>query len=353
MTDTPTQTDGIDMGNILTRYNNPAGRQWNHLINHIYDGGLTAPRRSGQADECTLSHIEVKICDGDGPIRVTLPDPPKRNHRLRRHRLRPTSLVSTTVLSTRVGYRAIIRFHDFFTGLSSHPGTVGCVRTISWTASWLGDSANWNGDNGIIERFVEHVTLTATSIGFACALALPVGLWLGHLGRGRILTVGTATIERVVPAFAVLVLLAVGPLGFGSAATVAALILVALPPLLSTAYTGVRDVDTAVRQAAVGMGMSGGQLLRRVELPLAAPLLLTGLQIAAARVVATATVAAVIGGGGLGQLILDGLTRHDNAEAVAGTVLLVALALIVQGMLLGLGRLVRPAGHGHSRHPPL
>ncbi|WP_322754299.1 ABC transporter permease [Frankia sp. Cas3] len=226
------------------------------------------------------------------------------------------------------------------------------MSTISQTASWLGDSANWNGDNGVTRRLIEHLTVTAASVGIACALALPIGVWLGHVGRGRILAVGGSAVEQAVPAFAVLVLLAVGPLGFGNTAATVALTLIAVPPLLSTAYIGVRDVDRAVTQAAVGMGMSGGQVVRQVELPLAAPLLLVGLRTAAARVIATATVAALVGGGGLGRLVLDGLAHHDDAQAVGGTVLVVALALIVQGLLLCLGRLVTPAGCGPSRlHP--
>ncbi|WP_322760700.1 ABC transporter permease [Frankia sp. Cr2] len=226
------------------------------------------------------------------------------------------------------------------------------MSTISQTASWLGDSANWDGGNGVTRRLIEHVTLTTASVGLACALALPIGVWLGHIGRGRILAVGISTVERAVPALAVLVLLAVGPLGFGNTTATVALTLIAVPPLLSTAYLSMRDVDKAVTQAAVGMGMSGGQVLRQVELPLAAPLLLVGLRTATARVVATATVAALIGGGGLGRLVLDGLAHHDDAQAVGGAVLVVALALIIQGMLLCLGRLVTPAGCGPSRLRP-
>ena len=137
---------------------------------------------------------------------------------------------------------------------------------------WLADPANWSGPTGVWARLVEHVGLTAAAVGIACAVALPLALWLGHVDRGRVLVVNVANVGRAIPTYALLVLLAIGPLGLGAAATVTALVFFAIPPILTSAHTGVREVDPDVVEAARGMGMAGPAVLRRVELPLAAPL---------------------------------------------------------------------------------
>lgn len=210
---------------------------------------------------------------------------------------------------------------------------------MGWLAdvvAWLTDPTNWQGPEGVPTRLVEHVVLTVVSVGIACLFALPVALWLGHLGRGGTLAINISNIGRAVPVFAVLVLLAVGPLGIGQAATITALVLFAVPPLVTNAYVGMRDVDRDVVEAARGMGMSGRQLLFEVELPLAMPLVMAGVRLAAVQVVATATLAAVVGGGGLGRIITAGLGRQDQAQLVSGALLVALLALIVE---FSLGRL--------------
>ncbi|WP_242419011.1 ABC transporter permease, partial [Frankia sp. CpI1-P] len=143
--------------------------------------------------------------------------------------------------------------------------------------------------------------------------------------------------------FAVLVLLAIGPLGIGDTTTVVALTLFAIAPLVTNSYVGMQEVDAGAKEAARGMGMSGGQLLRRVELPLALPMIMLGLRLAAVQVVATATIAALIGGGGLGRFVVDGLANNRRPEVVGGAILVAALALLVDGLLLVLSRAVSTA----------
>lgn len=216
-------------------------------------------------------------------------------------------------------------------------GIVGEVGT------WLTTGSNWTGDGGAWQRLGEHVYLTLVCLAAACVLALPVALWLGHIGRGGALAVNISNAGRAVPTFAVLVLLTLSPLGqHGSWPTVIALVLFALPPLLTNAYVGMREADRDVVEAARGMGMSGWQLLRGVELPLAFPLIMTGVRSAAVQVVATATLAALPGGGGLGRIITAGFHLYDTAQVVAGAVLVAALALVIEGGLVVAERLLDP-----------
>ncbi|NXY95077.1 ABC transporter permease [Streptomyces sp. BR123] len=210
---------------------------------------------------------------------------------------------------------------------------------------WLADGGHWSGENGVWHRLAEHACVSGIALAVACAVALPVGLWLGHIGRGGALAVNISNAGRAVPVFAVLALFMVSPLrSAGYLPTVAALVLFAVPPLLTNAYVGMREVDRSVVEAARGMGMSGGQLFLRVELPLARPLLMTGLRSAAVQVVATATIAAMVGQGGLGRIITAGFNTYNTPQVVAGALLVAALALLVEGVLVAAERLLaRPA----------
>jgi osmoprotectant transport system permease protein len=207
---------------------------------------------------------------------------------------------------------------------------------------WLTDPDNWHGSGGIPMRTWEHLVLAGVSLAVVCALALPLALWLGHIGKGGALAVNVTNIGRAVPVFAVLVLLAIGPLGLGAEATIVALILFGIPPVLTNAYVGMREVDRDTVEAARGMGMTGWQMLRRVELPLAAPLILTGIRLAAVQIVATATLGAFVLGGGLGRFINSGFGRQDQAELVGGAVLVATLALLVEGSFELLQRRLDP-----------
>ncbi len=207
------------------------------------------------------------------------------------------------------------------------------MNTLGKAWSWLTTSAHWYGDDGIWTRLGQHLYLTVVCLLISCLIALPVALVLGHLGRGGALAVNISNVGRAVPTLAVLVLLLLTPVGrFGEGPTIVALVLFAVPPLLTNAYVGMREVDQDVVRAARGMGMTGRQLLFQVEVPLALPLILTGVRIAAVQLVATATIAALAGGGGLGRIITAGFNLASTAQVVAGAVLVAVFALLVEGL---------------------
>ncbi|THA68616.1 ABC transporter permease [Streptomyces sp. A0958] len=214
------------------------------------------------------------------------------------------------------------------------------MNTLLDAWSWLTTSAHWHGQDGIWTRLGQHLYLTAVCLLVSCLIALPVALVLGHLGKGGALAVNLSNIGRAVPTFAVLVLLLLTPVGrWGEGPTIVALVLFAVPPLLTNAYVGMREVDQDVVRAARGMGMTGRQLLLQVEVPLALPLILTGVRIAAVQLVATATIAALAGGGGLGRIITAGFNLASTAQVVAGAVLVAVFALLVEGVFEAAQRL--------------
>ncbi|MFF9373526.1 ABC transporter permease [Streptomyces griseoluteus] len=207
------------------------------------------------------------------------------------------------------------------------------MNVLGSTWDWLADPAHWSGDDGVWHRLLQHLLLTVVCLIVSCLIALPVALVLGHLGRGGALAVNISNVGRAVPTFAVLVLLLLTPVGkWGEGPTVVALVLFAVPPLLTNAYVGMREVDRGVVQAARGMGMTGRQTLVRVEVPLALPMILNGVRIAAVQLVATATIAALAGGGGLGRIITAGFNLASTPQVVAGAVLVAVFALLVEGV---------------------
>ncbi|MBT2397367.1 ABC transporter permease [Streptomyces sp. ISL-100] len=209
--------------------------------------------------------------------------------------------------------------------------------------TWLGTGANWQGESGVWNRLAEHLYFSGVCLLLSCLIALPLALWLGHLGRGGALAINLSNAGRAIPTLAVLILLTLTPLGKqGDLPTIIALVLFAVPPLLTNAYIGMREVDRAVVEAARGMGMSGRQLFVRVELPLAYPLVMTGLRSAAVQVVATATLAAMAGEGGLGRIITAGFNTYNTPQVVAGALLVAVLALLVEGVLVAADRLLDP-----------
>ena len=210
--------------------------------------------------------------------------------------------------------------------------------------AWFRNPQSWQGPNGVPQRLLEHVGLSAAALGIACALSIPVALWLGHVHRGGALAVGVSNIGRAVPTFAVLVLLVLAPEPFGlsTLSILTALVLFAIPPILTNTYIGVREVDPAAVDAARGMGMNGPQVLAKVELPLATGLLMDGVRLAAVQVVATATIAALVAGGGLGMIITDGYGRQNQAEIIGGSLCVVLLALSVEGGMALLQRRADP-----------
>ncbi|WP_428950483.1 ABC transporter permease [Streptomyces sp. cg35] len=207
------------------------------------------------------------------------------------------------------------------------------MKTLTDAWDWLSDPSHWSGDDGIWHRLTQHLVLTLVCLVISCLIALPIALVLGHLGKGGALAVNISNVGRAVPTFAVLVLLLLTPLGkYGEGPTVVALVLFAVPPLLTNAYVGMRGVDREVVRAARGMGMTGRQMLLRVEAPLALPMILNGVRIAAVQLVATATIAALAGGGGLGRIITAGFNLASTPQVVAGAVLVAVFALVVEGL---------------------
>lgn len=205
---------------------------------------------------------------------------------------------------------------------------------IGQVAQWLTDPANWSGPAGIPVRTGEHILLSALSVALATAIAVPVALVLGHIGKGGLLASSVANLGRAIPTFAVLVVLAISSQPFGPTRpvlnTVVALVLFAVPPILTNTYAGMRGVDPDLVEAARGMGLTGSQVLFRVELPLAVPLLVAGLRLASAQVIATATIAAFIVGPGLGRFITAGFGTQDTPQLIGGAVLVALLAVIVE-----------------------
>jgi len=210
--------------------------------------------------------------------------------------------------------------------------------------AWFQDPQHWQGPNGVPQRLLEHVGVSAAALGIACALAIPLALWLGHVHRGGALAVGVSNVGRAVPTYAVLVVLVLmpDPFGLSTLSILVALVLFAVPPILTNTYIGVSEVEPAAVDAARGMGMSWPQVLARVELPLSVPLLMDGVRLAAVQVIATATIAALVAGGGLGALITDGFARQNQAEVVAGALCVVVLALSVEGLMALLQRRANP-----------
>jgi osmoprotectant transport system permease protein len=206
---------------------------------------------------------------------------------------------------------------------------------MSGVWGWLTTAANWHGEGGIPTRLFEHLQVSASAVLLALLVALPVGVVLGHLGRGGILAVNVGNVGRAIPTFGLLVIFASWtPIGVGNRAAILALALFAIPPLLTNTYIGIRGVDADVKDAARGMGMTAAQVIRKVEVPLAVPLIFAGIRTAVVQVVATATLAALVAGGGLGRYIVDGRGTQDNPQLYSGVVLVVALCLVLE---FGLG----------------
>ncbi len=210
------------------------------------------------------------------------------------------------------------------------------ANSIAAIGGWFADPANWSGNDGIPNRMVEHLVLCLLSMVAALLVALPVGLYIGHTGRFSFISVQLANIGRAVPSYAVMALLFPLSIAFSRAgatgglayfATFAAMVLLAVPPVVTTTYAGMNGVDGDLREAARGMGMRGSQVLRQVELPLALPVVLTGVRVAAVQVIATATLGAVFGGGGLGRYIIQGFARQDYTRIWSGVLMVGILAI--------------------------
>lgn len=220
------------------------------------------------------------------------------------------------------------------------------MELLGGVAAWLTDPANWEGRNGIATRMLEQVGLTAGALLAALAIAVPIGLLIGHTGRGANAVIWIANVGRAVPSlgwlgiwFPIVLALQTGESGFWT--SLMALTLLAIPPIVTNTYAGLREVDRELIEAGRGMGMREGQLLRSVEVPLALPVILAGIRISATQTMATATLAAVVSGGTLGVIIIQGINGGRDDRLVGAALLVTALTLLTEGLFTLLERLAQ------------
>ncbi|ORI21674.1 ABC transporter permease [Rhodococcus sp. 1168] len=222
------------------------------------------------------------------------------------------------------------------------------MNLFSEAFSYIFDAGNWAGPTGIGARIIEHIWYSLLAVVISAAIAIPIGLLIGHLRRGEALVVGLVNALRSLPTLGILVFLVL-VIGLGLVPPVIALVLLGIPPLLAGTYSGIANVDADVVDAARAMGMTELQVLFRVEIPNALPLMIGGLRNTTLQIIATATVAAYVNLGGLGRYIFDGLALYDYGRVLVGAILVALLTLIVDGLLAlavwasvpGTGRLKR------------
>jgi osmoprotectant transport system permease protein len=209
--------------------------------------------------------------------------------------------------------------------------------------AWILDPANWTGAGSIPERIVQHLAISAAVLAISALIALPIGVFVGHTGRGKEFAVTVSGGLRALPTLGLLSLLGLS-LGIGLQAPVIALVILALPPLLAGAYAGLESVDRRTVDAARAMGMREGQIVGKVEVPLGMPIIVGGIRSATLQIIATATLAAYLADFGLGRFIFAGLKTRDYAEMLGGSILVILLALVIDGIFAIVQRLVVPAG---------
>lgn len=226
---------------------------------------------------------------------------------------------------------------------------------IGQVVNWFTDPSNWTGNRGLPTLLSAHLTLSALALAVAAALALPAAIYLGHIRRGGLLAVSVVNIGRALPTFGVIGVmfpitlaftLTRSPLGYW--ATVIAMVVLAMPPMFVNAYTAIRGVDPAMVEAARGMGMTEGEVLRRVELPLGLPLVMAGIRSAAVAVVATVTLSAWVGYNTLGTYIFVGFAQRDDVLVFVGGLVVAVLSVLTE---VGLGWLERRTVRTGSASP--
>lgn len=225
------------------------------------------------------------------------------------------------------------------------------MRLLGDAWAYLTTGSHWSGSGGMLELLIQQLLLTLTSMALAAAIALPLALWLGHIGRGGFLAINITNVGRAVPTFALLAVLVstdsigtatVGPYGRAGFATLIALTLFALPPIVTNAYVAMREVPVEVKESATGMGMTSGQKFWRANLPLAMPLVASGLRLALVQVWATASIAALVAGPGLGNVITNGFSNNLYGQAIAGAIVIAAVALVLELLAAAGQRAVAP-----------
>ncbi|HEY0474666.1 MAG TPA: ABC transporter permease [Kribbella sp.] len=204
---------------------------------------------------------------------------------------------------------------------------------------YLSDPFNWSGPEGITNRILQHIWYTAAAVGLAAVIALPVGLWIGHTRRGAFLAINLGNAARALPSLGLLMLavLLTGQIGF--LPVLIALVALGIPPILTSTYAGLSGVDPATIDAARGMGMTGREILTKVEVPIAMPLIISGLRGATLQIVSTATIAALVSLGGLGRYVVDGLKLRDFPQMFSGALLVALLAIALDLLFVLVGRI--------------
>jgi osmoprotectant transport system permease protein len=233
------------------------------------------------------------------------------------------------------------------------------MEFVSAVIAWFADPANWMGRNGIPNRLFEHLAISAVSLGIALLIALPIGTYIGHTGRGAVVAISLTNIGRAIPSLGIIgialpIALALH-VASGFWSTVIALTALAIPPIVLNTYSGLHAVSRDLLEAGRGMGMRERQLLRRVEIPLALPIILAGVRISAVQVVATATLALVVGGGTLGTLIYVGIQTRNLPQIFASALMVALLAILTEGTFALIQRAAasRAPQRGTRLRPPL
>jgi osmoprotectant transport system permease protein len=224
------------------------------------------------------------------------------------------------------------------------------VNIITETVAWLTDPGHWSGSGSIPIRLVEHIALSGASLLIAAIIALPVGLWVGHTGRGANVAVNLANLGRAMPSLAVIALIvpisaAIDPqFGFRVVPTLIGMVVLGIPPILVNTHAGIVGVDRDLVEAARGVGFREPQVLRAIELPIAVPVIVGGIRSAAVQIVATATLGAIFAFGGLGRFLVEGIAQRNAGLIFGGVTLVAVLALATEALFAGLQRLLTPQG---------
>ncbi|QIB07864.1 ABC transporter permease [Pseudomonas fluorescens] len=201
------------------------------------------------------------------------------------------------------------------------------MNMIASVYHWFSLPENWLGENGILTRLAEHIYYVSLSITIACTIALPLGVFMANYRKGANLAIGVFNLGRALPSLGI-VILAIMVIGYETSTVIIALVVMSIPPILTNTYVGIDQVDSSLKSAATSMGMRRWQTFIQLELPLAFPLIFSGFRSALVQLIATATIAAYAGFGGLGRFLIDGLGRNDTPQIIGGALVVSALAIV-------------------------
>ena len=209
---------------------------------------------------------------------------------------------------------------------------------------YLTDPFNWSGTEGIWTRILQHLWYTFAALALSLLIALPIGLRIGHTRRGAFLAINTGNAARALPSLGLLMLAVLLTDQIGFLPVLIALVALGVPPILASTYAGVSGVDPATIDAARGMGMTGREILTKVEIPIGMPLIISGVRSATLQIVSTATIAALVSLGGLGRYVIDGLKLRDFPQMFTGALLVALMALLLDALFALIGRITVSPG---------